>query len=425
MSHSIYCAAPSELWNPDSDVRTGPLKELQLALEECQVLERRLLKGVNIRVERGRYAVCCERIESLAHMLRRDIRSPGTSVEALTSIWSKGELPALNWSVDYTDLLAKVYVEQGRLNAIEADLFKTIVPPSKIPRQCARLEELAGQESNEALIAPIQALRLLKSLGWGLIEVHSATPRGMQPPRQMQPEVVINAEIVYKGRDELFIMERFLRQGLNWGRANEERLREEVRLALQCRRPVNVQNQGHEVTTRVLSEFVMAVPSQAPGSIPILYRDGSEAKPFPLRRLKPPTIGADQRTRLPIALMSMRHIELDWQVHAAWFRNVEGSGGETMAEDDRRLYEISLARLAELKAAYDGRPLWIQLFHTGLETAIIGFYRALVESLIEDVVAEREPWVIVEPTYYDGVHYRVGRSWPTTAPSQSPAESLA
>ena len=410
MSQIKLIGIPPPLWLADPSVCSDWARPLQQQLQEWKLRERRIAKGVNLANERVRYTQACSQVETTAASLSDDLRGAAGDPLAWERCWRQERLPSITLSAEFLDVLAKRHWELQQSGQQDPRLAKSITSPEMVATR-ARVLLQGTSEIPAALQKWKECADLLMSAGWGLIEapLPEETPR---EPRRILPAARSVPEIKYERREDLFVMEKFLRRGLSTFQANEERLRQEVRSALLTRGRVNVQNQGHEITTTVLGEFVMAETNEPAALVRVAYRDNSEARPFPLRCLPPPQLGLN-RDILPIALMSMRHLELDAKVFAVWFRNLEGSGKGLTADSDERLYDLSVARLAELKAAYRDRPLKIHLFHTGLEPAVIGFYRAFVESLLGE--PDREPWAIVEPRYArNGGVYESGMTWPAT-----------
>jgi hypothetical protein len=83
---------------------------------------------------------------------------------------------------------------------------------------------------------------------------------------------------------------------------------------------------------------------------------------------------------LRLALLSIRHTEMDAVVDGAWLRNADVSKPRTAAQTDDYVYYQSVKQLDELTAGGQQR-VRLYLFQTGLETAVVGFFRAAVEFL--------------------------------------------
>jgi hypothetical protein len=148
---------------------------------------------------------------------------------------------------------------------------------------------------------------------------------------------------------------------------------------------------SNSVLTEVLREFVGMTRSRV--DAPVAYRDGSRGAPFPLRAvssLSEPPLSECRELRL--ALISVRHTEMDVEVDGAWLRNTDISRPRAAGETDQLAFEISRRQLSQLCA---GDPLLIRLYQTGLEPAVVGFYRAVVMQLIE-----RPGSLVVVPMYF-------------------------
>lgn len=83
---------------------------------------------------------------------------------------------------------------------------------------------------------------------------------------------------------------------------------------------------------------------------------------------------------LRLALLSLRHPKMDGDVDGAWLRNRFVSRSRPAAQTDELVYAISRVQLEELKAR--SRRIHLMLYQTGLQPAVMGFYRALIDHLI-------------------------------------------
>lgn len=144
--------------------------------------------------------------------------------------------------------------------------------------------------------------------------------------------------------------------------------------------PAGVHNR---VLTEVLREFVTGSPGTRLGA-PVVYRDGSRAANlFPLCCLElAPDPPGEVDYSLSLALLSIRHTEMDPVVDGAWLRNAEVSRPRPAALTDDFVYETSMTQFAALT---DGglRRVALRIYQTGLEPATVGFYRAVVDHLLE------------------------------------------
>lgn len=156
--------------------------------------------------------------------------------------------------------------------------------------------------------------------------------------------------------------------------------------------PSGIQN---AVVTEILREFVVATDGSLRIDTPVEYRDGSRAAHnFPLRALPLRDALPPPSLQLRLALLSIRHAELDAIVDGTWLRNTDVSRPRPAAQTDDLVYDISRKQLDQLTAGQ--RHVRLTLYQTGLETAVVGFYRAVVDHLL----AHPES-ISIQPMYFD------------------------
>lgn len=208
------------------------------------------------------------------------------------------------------------------------------------------------------------------------------------------------------------VAQRFDAGGKRGRAAVEARFRDQIgtslaaaaaKLAVTPISPSGIQN---PVVTEILRTFVGIYPDGGPGrvDVPVEYRDGSRsANPFPLRCLPlAEKVNGVFDLELKFALLSIRHTEMDAAVDGAWLRNAEISRPRPAALTDDLVFDISCAQLAELTDS-GRRRVRIEMYQTGLETAVVGFYRAVTHHLL------RHPDTLaVEPMYFAGDGKRTG-----------------
>lgn len=141
--------------------------------------------------------------------------------------------------------------------------------------------------------------------------------------------------------------------------------------------PSDIQN---AILTETLRTYVGQRGQRA--DLPVEYRDGSRSRhPFPLRSLKLGDSPLNDADELRFALLSIRHTEMDAVIDGAFLRNAEISRPRPVADTDDLVFEISREQLRALTD--DGAtPIHLRIYQTGLDTAIVGFYRAVVHHLI-------------------------------------------
>jgi hypothetical protein len=137
----------------------------------------------------------------------------------------------------------------------------------------------------------------------------------------------------------------------------------------------------------------------------VVYRDGSEGPRFTLGAAVLGELVPDDWPVLRFAMMSMRHNEMDPDVDGAWFRNRLLSRSTTEGQTDQLAYELSVQRLKQL---LEEGPIVIDFHQTGLQPAVMGFYRA-----VTSVLAARPRSVVIRPRFHvPGQARQVdGRPW--------------
>jgi len=122
--------------------------------------------------------------------------------------------------------------------------------------------------------------------------------------------------------------------------------------------------------------------------VPVVWSDGTESPAFPVGCLTPPMPLDPQVSPLRMGLISGRHPALDETVGLYLVRNREVKLTATEAEQEALVYGAAREALDELLTAGGGV---LELHQTGLQPAIVGFYRALTERLLNG--ARGKAWV--------------------------------
>ena len=141
----------------------------------------------------------------------------------------------------------------------------------------------------------------------------------------------------------------------------------------------------HEKLVRGIRDFVFVkgdIMKQKP-VIRFAYEDGSVGDPFPLFCLKEIELPAPT-IKINIGLISNRHHDLDDVIDYYLIRNSEISKGEDIfiAEQEQIAFKKGLIFFDSLiKGHKKGAIFGINLYHTGLEAAVIGTYRAIINIL--------------------------------------------
>ena len=377
---------PGELW----EARKNDPKGISEFVEDALAIERRIQKGVNLVNERMRYQLCCRRKQE--------------SVKRMGSEFDSQKL-----GQKYFDVLLYLYskfpVEMTR-NRLSACFF----PPTKVSDQMDHFKRLIRQaelENNEEIKKRVAFFEKVLNVNAGVVEIADFLVAGESESTKNEVATTMPLQTVspssgYEWEDEL--SEEETASLLN-------HLKSRIQKALESGGEVNFSNQPHFVVADALNQFVYkSDENETERSIKVVYMDGSEAEQFPLGCLetKPDDLGADLPT-LKASLISMRHLDMDEKVDFAWLRNRKVSVARAFADTDAYCTERTIELLREV----ENKGLCLHLYQTGLETAVVGFYRGLVRVLKDRRNDSNALPLRVVPYYFSGKDglYKPGRTW--------------
>lgn len=179
-----------------------------------------------------------------------------------------------------------------------------------------------------------------------------------------------------------------------------KRLRNEILDALHTGTPVNLSRPKHSITAPVLRELSFD-SSVAGRKLSIVFLDGTKSPPFQFgllaKLLVPPDIGTLPRIRL--GLMSFRHPELDYLIDCYVTRNLEIVEQASMADEEAISYRNAVVLLSD---AGLNEGAHIEVYHTGLEPMVVGFYRGVAEVLCARQRTKLPRTLVVTPHLYNG-----------------------
>ena len=321
---------------------------------------------------------------------------------ALSNKSSTSVLVALPWSGQLRELIGDIASAASR--ALKADPGDRI-DVARYERLCTQLETqawslasdmevidaapgpglmLAAQDIADPIGAPLQdrlpeptSSTIRAWLAAGSIVVSLTVPSHAAAERQKLPDI-----------PPLEVADTWeTPNGEEGTRAVEARFRAQVKAAIDpatctSRTAINPSGISNRVLTQVLREYV-AGSAHTRTDASVAYRDGSAAThSFPLRCLKLTTqVPTDVDIELHVALLSIRHTDMDPVVDGAWLRNAEVSRPRPAALTDDFVYETSLKQFTAL-TCNGTRTALLHLYQTGLDTAIVGFYRAVTVHLL-------------------------------------------
>ncbi len=427
MSRFLVCVLPSSYW-VDSPRGTPPTEDdlLRELLREAKALRERITSSVNLETERSRLTNVLGRVE--ATVLRRvnEVRTNWVESELRQQL-HKGAWVAMELDNSYLVLLASLELMRASrcipgisVPANPLSLGESIYHHDQLKAHLAHAEKEVTevQDLSISVNAARERAKFIDIVarlgGYSLVEIQIVvdnSQRLIPPARRVQVPLVSESPADSPPDDEVIDGPR--RQIL------VQRLHQSVEKSVAQffvdgqGGKVNASNQPHEVSTDVLGEWFKH--EGPPARVRIVYADGSEAAPFPLcAGVRPRPVGRPRTIR--VALMSMRHLDIDRVVDLAWYRNREVSQSRSLAESDEFCFRYSLDELHKLAKLHRqlGCPIRLEVYHTGFEPASIALYRAVAAVLTTDASLQADwanefpsPWLTVVPHYFKGgTHYQ-------------------
>jgi hypothetical protein len=164
---------------------------------------------------------------------------------------------------------------------------------------------------------------------------------------------------------------------------------------------LNLSQYRHSVIAPVLRS--LAYDTELSGSsLPMIFDDGSVPKNFPTGILHP----ADHPPfvdpyPLKMGLMTGRHPEMCYFCSMFVVRNEDMAGISTMAAEERIAYYRCLSFLED-EDEIPPEGIVVQIFHTGLEPMVTGFYRGVAQVLADRIAKGLPRNLVIQPMLYNG-----------------------
>lgn len=379
----ILHEAPKDRWEAGAE---GPFGAF---VRDALLCEERMAKGVNLAAERRRYAQFCQRIQSAFADAKPGERQVGLSPS-------------------YHEVLQTLY-RRFPEQVIRARITACFHPPDTLKPQGLALKDLAkivGLENHPDVQKRLSFLAEARNNGAGVVE----TPEW--PPRQRADKPLTRRGRPSHAATGLSGLGR-LRADLSTDQGEtllEGFVREMEAGMVNCQ-PVNFSNRPHHVIAEALNRLAYRCSGdEKEGTIRVVYMDGSEAEPLLLRCLSRSANLAEDISIHPLraSLVSMRHLDMDERADLAWFRNRKVSASGPFSGTDAYCAQETVALLDEVKT----KPFHLHLYQTGLEPAVVGFYRGLIDAMIQRR-KEKAPPLRVVPFYFKGDNglYEPGSVW--------------
>lgn len=386
---------------------------IQPFVEDALSIETRIERGVNQENERTRYSLCCARLEAAIKFTKMKVINNQIEFNAALAAHN---LPAINVGQNYIDVIRLMNQRaEKKSSEIEMRLGATFFPPDLVATHINAFASLASELNKSQLSDLQQRIEFFKFASnnkCGIVEIQNSFNYQKHETRSS-----ITLEKVDESELQILIQET---EGAfdNEGKEAYEILCNQVDCAIKNaiegkHNAINFSNQPHNIITDVLNKFAYSDSGkiEEPIVIQVIYTDGSQAESLPLRCLPKRNDQDLEKIKnvqpLKAALLSMRHLEMDHEVDVSWFRNREVSKSRSFAETDRFCY---METLKQLEGTRNDDVFILHLYQTGLQPAIIGFYRALIKELLYR--AKSAPSLGVIPFYYRGQSiYEKGVSW--------------
>ncbi|NLB01749.1 MAG: hypothetical protein GX837_12475 [Methanomicrobiales archaeon] len=342
----IVIPLPEEEWNKPSVAQ---------AVEDIMICCRRISKKVDLATERRRFAKASDLIETVAldHMRKRN--------------------------ANYLELDNEEAIML--LNGLER-VYSTCTPsfihPDRIGEflNCVKLKKIAHLRWERAgfvvILSPFENVPASSPL--------PIKPHKNEKDNQIQP---VSKDAFLNDNDCC---------------SNEElikKIQEKILEAINAERPFNASAYGHEGITETLRTAIYAIQSPTTFQgffarilskssrvqfLRISYDDGSAGGLFPLFSLKKLEIRPECSVIIKLGLMSIRHSEsLDVITDGYLIRNSEMNWQDSYGEQEWFAHQ-QMMKLVDALLEIE-HSVEIHLYHTGLQPAVVGVYRAVVDQL--------------------------------------------
>jgi hypothetical protein len=359
---------------------------------------RKIQKGIDVGIERKRFNNACNRIETLALEKGKEVLINEKSLqEMLDSIAAKSSIffPFVEhdnlkiFTKDFDDDLKKYLMENQAIIVFILKEFSQGAIKIK-----PRSEESLTKNSAISNITELNKVDILNITDIKtsfhkqiLTAIEKGTPIGWINIQEgddssntlLRHEGIITClrEHIFAGKQPTSIEHYKVKEKVVDKKANEERQKSFwFRVLNFFSKQPDIMMQIEVPKARTITHDII------PRNVQFAFSDGSISDLFPLYSMievKP----KDKLTVIRTALISNRHFELDNVVETCILRNSEISRRQeaTIADQEKLSFEIAQKFFNEILEKTDGAH--IELYHTGLEPAVIGTYRAFLTTILK------------------------------------------
>jgi hypothetical protein len=375
---------------------------------------RKIVKGIDIGIERRRFNNACNRIENLALQKGKEIKIEEKKFqEMLDSISEKSNIffpflehDSLKALMKYFDENSKKYLTKNKSTLL---FIVNEFSQGAIKLKTTQEDSLGNNtvKSNIVELNKVESLnineiqnRFHKQI---LTAIEKGTPMGWinlaegedHSQTLMRHEGIISClrEHIFVSKQPTVIEKYTVKEMVVDKEANEKRSKS---IWFQIQNFFSTQS---DIMKQIIVPKIRTVNLDIiPRNVQFAFSDGSITELFPLYSMieaKP----KDKLQVIKVALISNRHFELDSIVETCILRNSEISRRQeaTIADQEKLSFEIAQKFFTEIIEKTGG--IHIELFHTGLEPAVIGTYRALITILLKKELRGK---IVVTPKVFKG-----------------------
>ena len=388
----ILIPIAQDMWNS---------KEMEIVRRQAMVSARKIKKGIDIRLERTRFTSACNRIEELAFKNNSDsvIEIEGENINRLLNTLPKdgdSQLPFIE-----PEDVSKVFKGSGLQNLkknLQSSCGVVILleafngKPNLFISQTKSIKSILNTPTPDYSVCEVDIEKIKEKkkrfheqirnsietgipLGWVNINEEGKEEGKTGLVRHEALIASIREYIYLKKQPQKTEMVQVIKSVPDKEATEKRNNKWYYKLFpfLKPHKPVMKQ-------IKVKEPKVIALPI-IPINVQFAYEDGTIGDNFPLFGLLKDTKLIELRT-IKAALISNRHFELDSEIDFCLIRNSEIRRGKeaTTAEQEQLSFEIVYRFLNEFIEKNKG--LELHLYHTGLEPAVIGTYKAILTILL-------------------------------------------
>lgn len=395
-----------------------------VVIQQAKDSARKIQKGIDVGIERKRFNNACNRIETLALEKGKEVLINEKSLQKmLDSISAKSSVFFPFLEHDNLKTFTKVFDDASKKYLAENQA--TIVFIVKEFSQGAIKIKSHSEEAltKNSAISNITELNKVDTLNIAdiktsfhkqiLTAIEKGTPIGWINIQEGDDNsntllrhegiIICLREHIFAGKQPTSIEHYKVKEKIVDKNANEERRKSfwfRVQNFFSPQPDIMMQIEVPKTKT-IIHDII-------PRNVQFAFSDGSISDLFPLYSMievKP----KDKLTVIRTALISNRHFELDNVVETCILRNSEISRRQeaTIADQEKLSFEIAQKFFNEILEKTDGAH--IELYHTGLEPAVIGTYRAFLSTILKK--GNRGKLIVTPKVFKGGDKYSDLKQW--------------